>query len=581
MTLLAGRDATATDGDIRAVVVRSFRSEKWIQWGVAIIVALLVLAPLLPVLYQSVADKALYERHVGLTLQNFYHLVSDEAFLTALGNSLMFAILGTLIAQGVGGIIAVLVGRTDMPLRGVVAALIIWPLFLSQLVITTGWMIVYGPAGYVTTWVKILGLPIPWNLYTVPGMAVAAAVCQVPITFIYCLTAIRSSDPALEDSARAAGLRPFQIFRRITLPLLRPALTISAILNVVMLLEALSIPLILGRPANIDLLMSFIYTRGMSVSNPDYGLIAASAVLLMTIVIVLASAQILLLRRPQRFVTIGGKANRPRPFLLGRWRWAAFGVVGLYLVFLIALPLIGLITYAFASFLTPLVPIMDVLTLDNFRRIIDTHEYMNALTNSLIIATCGGASATVLITLLALVVHRSRFPLRRMLDIGALLPRAVPGMIAGIGIFYTTILIPPLGWLRETLALIMIAFTMRYIPLGYGVVAAATLKLDTQLDRSARVLGADWWLTMRRIVIPLLLPAMISAYGILFIYFFKDYGTAVFLSSPGSEVLGTTMLQMFLSGQTGPAAALATIQIAITAVFILVIRRVAGVSLHD
>ena len=104
-------------------------------------------------------------------------------------------------------------------------------------------------------------------------------------------------------AARVAGLGPWGVLTRITLPLLRPALTISGILNFVMLLEALSIPLVLGRPANIELLTSFIYTRGMSVSNPDYGLVAASALILVCIVLVLTSLQRLLLRKPERFVT--------------------------------------------------------------------------------------------------------------------------------------------------------------------------------------------------------------------------------------------------------------------------------------
>jgi iron(III) transport system permease protein len=121
---------------------------------------------------------------------------------------------------------------------------------------------------------------------------------------------------------------------------------------------------------------------------------------------------------------------------------------------------------------------------------------------------------------------------------------------------------------------------MRYIPLGYGAITSAAVAIDRQLDRSARVMGAGWWTTMRRIIIPLLGPAMISAYTILFVHFFKDYGTAVFLSAPGSEVLGTTMLQMFVSGETGPASALATIQIVITIAAILLVRCIAKVAPH-
>ena len=250
------------------------------------------------------------------------------------------------------------------------------------------------------------------------------------------------------------------------------------------------------------------------------------------------------------------------------------------MVGLVILPIAGIVTYAFASFLTPLVPIWDVLTLDNFSRVFSTDAYMRALVNSLLIAVFGGAIAAALITLLAVVVHRSNFRFARQLDILALLPRAVPGMIAGIGVFYVTVLFPPIGWLRETLLLIGIAFTMRYIPLGYGAVASAAMAIDRQLDNSARVCGMPWWTSIRRVILPILFPAVVSAYAILFIHFFKDYSTAVFLAAPGSEVLGTTMLQMFVSGETGPAAALATVQIVVTMVFILGVRRLAGVSLH-
>ena len=556
------------------------QAERLVQWSVAAIVVFLVIAPLAPILYQAVADRPLYERGIVLTLRNFANLVSDPAFATALLNSVLFAVIGTVLTQVIGGALAVVVGRTDIPGRAVISGLVVLPLYLSQLVVTTGWLIIYGPAGYVTTALKLVGADVPWDLYTIPGMALAAAVCQTPLTFLYCLAAINSADAALEDSARTAGLRPWQVFAAITLPLLRPALTISGLLNMVMLLEALSIPLILGRPANIEFLTSFIYTRGIAVSNPDYGIVAAAAVLLVTFVVSLAALQRLVLRKPERFVTVGGKATRPKRFTLGPWRWAVLAAALAYVLTMVIFPILGLVAYAFASFLTPLVPVWEVLTLDNFRHVLTTPVYMRALGNSIIIAVVGGAFATGLVTLLAVIVHRSDFPFRRVLDTLALLPRAVPGMIAGIGIFYVTALVTPLGWLRETLVLVMIAFTMRYIPLGYGAITSAAVAIDQQLDRSARVMGADWWTTMRRIVIPLLGPAMISAYTILFVHFFKDYGTAVFLSAPGSEVLGTTMLQMFVSGESGPASALATIQIVITIAAILLVRRIAKVAPH-
>lgn len=563
------------------------RREHWrwqpegvIQWSVALVVLFLILAPVLPLLIQALSSKALYLPGGTATIDNFRRLLADPNFGAALVNSMLFACLGTALAQGLGAAAAVLVGRTDMAGRGLLGAIVVWPVFISHLVITTGWSIVYGPAGYFTTlWKQNLGIEF-WSLYTIPGMALVAAVTQAPIAYLYCLGALRSSDPTLEDSARAAGLRPMQIFRRITLPLLTPAILVSGILNFVMMLEAVSIPLVFGRPAKIELLMSYIYERSKSVAQPDYGVVAAAAALLVALVLVLVALQRAILRNPQRFVTIGGKAQRPRQFALGRWRWVASGAVATYALLFVVLPLCGVIGYAFAKLLTPLVPFSRVATLDNFATVLTTETYRRSIINSMLISVIGGGVTTFIVTMLALVVHRSKFRFRRELDMLSLLPRAVPGMIAGIGIFYVTTLIAPLGWMRQTIVLLMIAFAMRYIPLGYGAVATAIMKIDPQLDRSARAVGMDWWMTQRRVVMPLLLPAMISSYALLFVYFLKDYSTGVFLISPGSEVMGTTMLQMFLSGQTGPAAALATIQLGLTVVFVVALRRISGVSLH-
>lgn len=557
-----------------------WRPEGAIQWAVAVVVLFLILAPIVPLLMQALSSEALYVADRQTTLDNFRRLLTDPAFGHALMNSLIFACLGTVLAQGLGAGFAVLVGRTDMACRGVLGALVVWPVFVSHLVITTGWSIVYGPAGYFTTLYKQNLGPEFWSLYTLPGMALVAAVTQAPIAYLYCLGALRSSDPTLEDSARAAGLRPLQIFRRITLPLLTPAILVSGILNFVMMLEAVSIPLVFGRPAKIELLMSYIYERSKSVATPDYGLVAAAAALLVALVLLLVALQRLVLRNPQRFVTVGGKAQRPRQFALGRWRWAASGAIAIYAALFVILPLCGVVAYSFAKLLTPLVPFSRVATWENFQIVLNTETYRRSIVNSLLISVVGGAATTVVVTMLAMVVHRSKFRFRRELDLLSLLPRAVPGMIAGIGIFYVTTLIAPLGWLRQTIVLLMIAFAMRYIPLGYGAVSTAILKIDPQLDRSGRAVGMDWWLTQRRVVMPLLLPAMMSSYALLFVYFLKDYSTGVFLIAPGSEVMGTTMLQMFLSGQTGPASALATIQLGLTVLFVVALRRITGVSIH-
>ena len=550
------------------------RSGRPIQWGVAAVAALLVLAPLLPIVWQALLSRPLYDAGAQATLGNFGRLLQDGAFLRAALNSVLFAGLATGVAQAVGGAMAVLVARTDLPGRRVIGGLVVWPLFLSQLVIGFGWLIIYGPAGYVSLLVAGWAGGVPWNLYTIPGMAAVAGVCQAPVAYLTCAGAAAALDPALEDAARASGAGPGRVLWRIVLPMLRPALTVSAVLNFVGCMETLSIPLVFGTPAKIELFTTFIYQRGIAASTPDYGLVSAAAVVLVALVAVLMRAQGWLLRAPLRYVAVGGKASRPRLTRLGAWRWPVFALVCAGLALFVLLPVAGVALYAVTEFLSPLVPISEVLTLEHFRAIGANPLYLRAFGNSIAIALAGGMLGTGLAMLLAVVVHRSAFAVPRLLEGLVMLPRAVPGMIAGIGAFYAAVLFPPLGALRGTVALLTVVFVMRYLPLGFGTVAPAMLQVDPALERSARVSGAHWWLVVRRIDLPLLRPAGVACFSVLFIHMLKDYSTAIFLSAPGSEVLGTTMLQLFVGGDTGVAAALAVLQIGATVVFLAVASRV-------
>ncbi len=229
----------AADGPMSGHVVRwGFRAEGLVQWGVAGLVLFLVMAPLVPILIQAMVDRPLYESGATASLRNVHHAARRPG-LRRRGCELCRCSPHSehCSTQILGAAFAILIGRTDMPAKALMAGIILTPLYLSQLVLTTGWLIIYGPAGYVTT-ASSSAAPVPWDLYTIPGMAIAAAVCQMPITFLYCQRRLKSADAALEDVGPCRRPRPWERVRRITLPLLLPALTITGILNFVMLLEA-------------------------------------------------------------------------------------------------------------------------------------------------------------------------------------------------------------------------------------------------------------------------------------------------------------------------------------------------------
>ena len=551
-----------------------------IQYGVALLTLVLVAAPLLPVLYQSVLDRALYDTGQQFTGANFGRLLRTEGFGLILGNTFVLAFLTTLISQTIGTLAAVLFGRTDMPGARIFGELFLWPIYLSALVLSFGWYSVYGPAGYLTLLSRDLFGGAPWDLYSLPGMAMIAGVSQAPVAYIYCMSSATITDPSLEEAARVAGAGTFRTLRKITLPLLLPAIAYSAVLNFTVGLELLAIPLVFGDPVGITVLTTFLYNNGVASARPEHGLVATAAVLMLVVVCLLVWLQGRLLGNTRRFVTLGGKATRPRPFRLNRLRWPLFAVSVVYIVATVVAPIGALVLRSFASLLSPMVPLADVLTLANFTYVLEYPVYLRSIWNSFIVSAVGGVLATLLVGLVAIIALRSNFRWREPLHYVALFPRAVPGVVAGIGFFYAFALLPGLGGLRNTVWILIAAFTMHYIPVGLGAIAPMLMQVSADLDSAARVQGADWWTASRRILLPLLRPALVACFTILFISFFKEYTTAIFLFAPGSEVIGTTLLQAWTQGEVGVVAALATIQVAVIAACVALARAVFGVRLH-
>ncbi len=552
-----------------------------IYWGVAALTTVLVIGPIAPILFQAFLDKPLYDNSAALTLGNFTRLVNEPGMLGVFFNTLYFGALTMVVAQIFGAIMAVLVGRTNLPGRKWLGEVFIWPLFVSNLVIAFGWFTMYGPSGFMTLAAKTYLGGAPWTLYSVTGMGVVAGLSQAPLTYLMCLAAVTKADPLLEDAARSNGAGPFRALWSVTIPMIRPAIIYSAVLNFVVGIEMLAIPLLFGGPSGIQTVTTFLYNAGINAAvRPEYGIVGAAAVILLVIVAFLVWLQGYLMKSSGRFVTVRGKASRPSTLDLGAWRWPAFLFVFAFIFFTIIAIFGGIFLRSAVSFLTPLIPVWKVLTPANFEHVLSSATYVRSIINSVVVATVGAAIGTCFILVIALVARRSDFRHSRALEYIALFPRSLPGIIAGLGFFYAVIWLPGADVIRGTIIVLILAFMIRYIPVGFGAIAPALAQVGEELDRGARISGADWWTTVTRIIVPILKPALFSCYALLFIHFFKEYVTAAFLYQPGSEIIGTTMLQLVAQGDNGPVSALATIQVVITAAFVILARRVMGAKIY-
>jgi iron(III) transport system permease protein len=559
------------------------RLDFWLQTAITLVCFLLIGVAMAPALIQLFLDKPLYYPEAQFTLSNITRLFNDPEVVKTLGTTAYFTFVVTILSMLLGGALALLLGRSDLPGKGLLSAVLLWPLFLSPQVIGFGAILAYGPSGLLTLTVSDwTGIATPWDLYTVNGMAIITAIASAPITTLYCIVAARQQDPNHDAAARVVGASPARILTRIAVPLMRPALIFALIMNVVHALETLSIPLIIGGPVGIKLLTTLIYEKAFQSSGlPEFGLVAALAVVLVLLVTALFGVQRLLLRKSHRFVSIGSRAARMRPFPLGRAKWPVFAIVWLYVFFGILVLIGAVFLRSTVVVLSPYAPLMDVLTLQNYHDVLSVPVYNRSIVNTLILAVLGAGCGTALIAAIALVAQRSGYRLRSYVDALAQLPRVIPGMIVGLGVFYASVYVPGMGILRNTIWLLLVAYIIRFMSAGYGILSPALLQVSTDFDKAAQAAGASWTRTMMRIILPLQKHALLSCFVLLMILIVKEYSSAVFLMAPGTEVIGSTMLSLWLQGQTGPVAALAVIQIALTTMLITISTKLFKVSLYQ
>jgi iron(III) transport system permease protein len=217
------------------------------------------------------------------------------------------------------------------------------------------------------------------------------------------------------------------------------------------------------------------------------------------------------------------------------------------------------------SLLSPLISPFKVLTLGNFHTVFHDPTMSSSIGNSLIVAGAGSVATTGLIAVATLVAHRSRFLLRQSLRFLMLYPRSVPGVIISLAFFWSFLFfVPPGAWVRNNLVGEIIALAVRGIPLAYMIMYPSLTRIATDLDDAAHSVGAGWWTTSRRIVLPLLRPAMLGSLMILFVAILNDYEAAIFLAKPSTQLMSVEMLQLYARGTQGPVAALAVLQLAIT-----------------
>ena len=416
----------------RATRIRRLLPGTGAQAAVSGLVLVAVLAPVVPLVYASVQSAPIYQPGRYFTVAAYRQLFTDPAFWAAARNTAEFAASTTAGALVLGGGFAIVCGRTDVPGRRWYPGLLIAPLVLPPLGLILGWNALYGPGGYAHDFITRT-LHLPFNLSTVPGMAVLGTAVAVPVVFLVCQAALSGMDSSLEDAARSVGSPALRVLSRVTLPMLRPALVNAGLLVFTLSIESLGIPLVFGSPQGHDFVASYLYTQWSTAFTPGPPVVSAGATVLLGCACLLLLLRGALLRDQARFVTIGGRhdpvggrGGTGSVRLPAAARLVLTVLLGLYVAVTTFAPIAALALSSVTTELTPLIAPWHLLTAGNWRAI-GQGEFANSIRNTVEIALAGALITTAVVALATAVAHRSAFRLRRGLPFCCCSPVPSPG----------------------------------------------------------------------------------------------------------------------------------------------------------
>ena len=539
-----------------------------------------VLAPLSLILYQSLLSAPFFDANKVLGLDAYRFIFADPDFWKALGNSLLIASGMTLIAVPLGGVLAFVMERSDLPRKRIIEPLILVPSFVSPMVLAFGYVVSAGPVGFYSVLATKLFGGVPWGIYSVPAMAVIAGLMHVPNVYVYASSALKNLGSDVEEAARIAGASPLQVAMSVSLPLIMPALLFSSVLVFFLGLELFGLPLVLGDPEGHLVLSTYLYELTNKLGTPSYHLMAAVAVCIIALTVPLVLLQRKLLQNTRKYATIRGKAGRVRELPLGRWKWAAIALVCLFLVVTVVVPLSGIVLRAFVTNWGLGVSVIDALTLDNFRSVFEEPTHTRAIWNTVLLGTIGGAITVACYTAIGFATHRRNDAWSRIVDFLVLAPRAVPGLLIGLAFLWVFLFVPPLTPLRTTIFSMWLAYSVVWLAYGMRLISSSLMQVSPELEEAARTVGARRGRISLEITLPLIRAGLLGSWLLVFMIFEREYSTGVYLLGPGTEVIGAELVSLWQGGAIDVVAALALINIVLVFIGLAGALRF-GVKLRD
>lgn len=548
--------------------------------AVIIVTAAVVFLPIGLLAWQSFLDAPFFQpiKNVGMDAYRF--VVGDPDFGRAFLNSFYISCGMAAVSVPLGGLLAFLMVRTDLPGRNWLEPALLIPVFVSPMVLCFGYTVAVGPVGFISSWVQSLIGVVPWNLYSMTSIVIIAGLSHVPHVYLYSASALRSLGSDVEEAARVAGAGPLRVAAGVSLPMVMPAMLYSGVLVFFLGFQVFGLALVLGDPEGHLVLSTYLYKLTNKLGTPSYHLMAAVAMFIVAITLPMVLSQRYLLRNAQKYVTLKGKGARQRTLPLGKWRWVAAAVICAWLAVTVIIPILGVMFRAFVTHWGEGVTLMEAFTLNNFREVFAQGNLLRGIVNTVLLGVIGGGLSVICFTAIGMASHRKNNGWTRLLDYTVMTPRAIPGLLAGLAFLWVFLFFPPLAPFRKTLVSLWLAYSVVWLAYGMRLVSTSLLQVGAELEECGRVTGATQGQVSRHVTLPLIRYGLLASWLLIFMIFEREYSTGVYLLGPGTEVIGSLLVSLWAAGSIEIVSALSFINILLVSVGMAIALRF-GVKLHD
>ncbi|MFZ5825600.1 MAG: ABC transporter permease [Bacillota bacterium] len=509
--------------------------------AIALAVALLLLFGAFPIAVLVYKSFTLGDQ---FTLENFQRVYSNAANLASVWNTVKVAGLTMLVSSLISFPLAWLVGRTDLPLKGLFRTLIVMPYMIPPFVGAIAWTYLANPRiGYLNRLAQsFLGLEeAPFNIYSMGGLVWVFVLFYFPFSFLAVSRALEKMDPSLEEAARISGSGTWRVLRDVTIPLTMPAVTAGALLVFVAVASAFGVPAIIGGPSKIQVvttrIISYVYVGTPEALRESTAL---ATVLLAMAMTVLWFSNWYLARR--EYFTLGGKSTRPTQVELGRWRWPLAALFGVICFIFAILPIGALVMTSFIKSMgQPLGG--GNWSLETWKMVLDDRETWSTMKISLYAGVITATVSTLVGLLIAYLKVKTRMRFRTVPDFLATFTNATPGIVVALGMIITFSGSYGLN-LYGTFWILVVAYFVHHLSFAVRTAGAALEQLHPSLEEAALSSGAGWLRSFKDITIPLIAPSLIGGWFLVFMPSFYELTMSVLLFSTKTRPVGVYLYDL-------------------------------------